>query len=235
MRNQKKKNIINIIILSIFIILLIYAAIKYTSVITKLISNPEKFRTFLLSYGNISILVFFLFQILQVVIAGIPGELIQIAGGYVYGTFFGTLYSSIGILLGSVIVLYIVRILGYSVLKLFISEQNLQKFDFLINNGKSETTMFVLFLIPGLPKDIFTYIAGLTPIKLRKFLMISAIARFPGILISSYVGANLEEKRYTVAIIASIIAVLLSITVFFVKDKLINHIKQKIINQKDVS
>jgi uncharacterized membrane protein YdjX (TVP38/TMEM64 family) len=66
------------------------------------IRNPEKFRVFLLSYGNISILVFMLFQILQVVIALIPGELIQVAGGYVYGTFFGTLYSSLGILLGNI-------------------------------------------------------------------------------------------------------------------------------------
>lgn len=229
MKNRKKRTILNIIMLFIFTIILVYITIKYTPLITKLISNPEKFRVFLLSYGNISILVFMLFQILQVVIALIPGELIQIAGGYVYGTFFGTLYSSFGILFGSIIVLNIVRLLGYSIIKLFVSKQSLQKFDFLLNNEKSEIAMFVLFLIPGLPKDILTYIAGITPIKLRNFFVITTIARFPGIFISSFVGSNLQSKQYLEVISASLIAIAFFITGFFLKDKLINLVRQKAI------
>lgn len=227
MEKLKRKNIINIIILSLFVALLGYATIKYTPAITTLLSDPEKFRVFLLSFGNISILVFLLFQILQVVIAAIPGELIQIAGGYIYGTVLGTLFSSLGILLGSVIVLYIVRILGFSIIKLFVSEQNLRKFDFLVNNGKSETILFILFLIPGLPKDVLTYLAGLTTIKPHRFFIITTIARFPSILISSYVGANLQEKQYSEAIIASIIAVIIFLIGFLYKDKLVNRIKHK--------
>lgn len=231
MKNRKEKIILNIIMLSVFIILLTYITIRYAPVITKLISNPEKFRVFLLSYGNISILVFMLFQVLQVVIALIPGELIQIAGGYVYGTFFGTFYSSLGILLGSIITIYIVRLLGYSIIKLFVSEQSLKKFNFLINNEKSEIAMFVLFLIPGLPKDILTYIAGITPIKLRNFFVITTIARFPGILISSFVGSNLQAKQYPEVISASLVAISFFVIGFFVKDKLINLIRQKAIKQ----
>lgn len=231
MGNQKKKIILNIILLSVFVILLTYITIKYAPVITKLISNPEKFRVFLLSYGNISILVFMLFQILQVVIALIPGEFIQITGGYVFGTFLGTLYSSLGILLGSIIVLNIVRLLGYSIIKLFVSQQSLQKFNFLINNEKSEIAMFVLFLIPGLPKDILTYIAGITPIKLRNFFVITTIARFPGIFISSFVGSNLQAKQYSEVISASLIAISFFIIGFFLKDKLLSLIRQKAIKQ----
>lgn len=231
MENQKKKIILNIILLSVFVILLTYITIKYAPVITKLISNPEKFRVFLLSYGNISILVFMLFQILQVVIALIPGEFIQITGGYVFGTFLGTLYSSLGILLGSIIVLNIVRLLGYSIIKLFVSQQSLQKFNFLINNEKSEIAMFVLFLIPGLPKDILTYIAGITPIKLRNFFVITTIARFPGIFISSFVGSNLQAKQYSEVISASLIAISFFLIGFFLKDKLLSLIRQKAIKQ----
>lgn len=228
MENQKKKTILNIIILSILIIILIYITIKYAPAITKLISNPEKFRAFLLSYGNVSVLVFIFFQIFQVVIAFIPGELIQITGGYVYGPFWGTLYSSFGILLGSIIILQVVRILGYSIIKLFVSEQSLQKFNFLMNNKKSEAAMFILFLIPGLPKDILTYIAGITPIKPFKFYLIATIARIPGIFISSFVGANLHLKQYSIVIISSVFAVIILIISALLKDKLINILRHNI-------
>jgi uncharacterized membrane protein YdjX (TVP38/TMEM64 family) len=231
MEKQKRKSVLNIVLLSAFTILLIYITIKYAPIITQLISNPEKFRVFLLSYGDTSIFVFMLFHVLQVVIAVIPGELIQIAGGYIYGTFFGTLYSSLGILLGSIIVLNITHILGCSVIKLFVSKENFDKFDFLINNKKAEITMFILFLIPGLPKDILTYIAGLTPLKPRRFFMLTTIARLPGILISSYVGTNIQTKQYNAAIFASIIAVTLFIAGFLIRDKVISQIKQSNIEQ----
>lgn len=225
MKIKNKKVIFNLVILSLFIIILCYISIKYAPAITKLVSNPEKFRVFLLSYGNISVLIFILFQILQVVIAVIPGEFMQLAGGYIYGPFLGSLYSSFGILLGSVIVFYTVRIFGFTIIKLFVSEQDLQKFDFLLNNEKSEIAMFVLFIIPGLPKDILTYIAGLTPIKPRKFFIITTIARFPSLFVSSYVGSSLQGKQYTEAIVISVLAVVILIIVYLKKDKIISYIK----------
>ena len=92
--------VINIILLVVFLSLLAFLSIKYFHQIYYVISEPDLFRDLLLSYGHASILVFVLFQVLQVIIATIPGELVQIAGGYVYGTWFGTLYSLIGILIG---------------------------------------------------------------------------------------------------------------------------------------
>jgi len=88
---------INAGFLVIIIGILVSVSIEYTSEITRLMSNPKKFREFILSYGQMSVLVFMLFQIFQVVIAIIPGEIVQILGGYIFGTFWGTVYSFIGI------------------------------------------------------------------------------------------------------------------------------------------
>jgi uncharacterized membrane protein YdjX (TVP38/TMEM64 family) len=196
---------INVTVLIVFIVLMSYITVKFAPHITHLLKKPDRFRDLLASYGPISIPAFIFFQIMQVVIFAIPGELVQVAGGYVYGTVFGTIYSVFGILLGSLIAFYISRILGFTLIKNFLPQNDLERFSFLINNPKSEITMFVLFLIPGIPKDSLVYIAGFAPIKPKPFLLISMIARFPGILASTYIGANIQERDYLPVIVVSVI------------------------------
>ncbi len=214
---------LNVSLLILFIVVMTYLSVKFAPHITHLLKRPDRFRDLLTSYGPISIPAFIFFQIMQVVIMVIPGELVQVAGGYVYGTFFGTVYSIIGILLGSIIAFYISRILGFSLVKDFLPQKDLDRFSFLMNNPKSEMMMFILFLIPGIPKDTLVYIAGIAPIKPKLFFIISMIARFPGILASSYIGANIREKEYLPVIIVSIIA-----CIFF----LIGLLKKEIIVSK---
>ncbi|HPT70032.1 MAG TPA: TVP38/TMEM64 family protein [Syntrophomonas sp.] len=224
----KKELTLNICLLVIFLTVITYVTIKYVPLITQLINEPEKFRSLLLSFGPASILVFIAFQVLQVIIAAIPGEVIQIAGGYVYGIVPGTLYSMIGILIGSMLAFYIARLLGFALVQKLVPSKDLEKFYFLINSPKAEFAMFILFIIPGIPKDILVYIAGLTPLKALNFFIITMIARFPGILGSAYIGANLENKHYYGVIIVSIVAVVLFLTGFFLKDKLIEQMKRKL-------
>ncbi len=86
--------------------------------------------------------------------------------------------------------------------------------------------MFILFLIPGLPKDILTYIAGLTPIKPLRFFAIITVARFPALLVSSIMGSNLQEQNYTTVIIISVAALALFVAGVLLKDKIINRMQQ---------
>lgn len=223
-QSDKKIIIINIALLFIFIALLIYATFRFTPYITSLIREPGNFRNLLLSYGVLSVPIFILFQVLQVVIAAVPGELVQIGGGYVYGTVGGTIYSVVGILLGSMLAFYLTRLLGHNLVKFFVSKKNQDRFDFLINSPKSEIAMFILFLIPGIPKDILVYIAGLTPIKPLKFFLIYTIARSPAIFFSAYIGANLETRNYFPVIIISIIACVLFAVGVIKKNQLINKL-----------
>lgn len=215
---------LNIILVVLFIGVLSFVTVKYAPSITKLVSTPEKLKDILLSYGYKSAFVFVLLQVLQVVIAVIPGEVIQVAGGYVYGTFFGSLLSVSGILIGSIIAFFTVRLLGYSLVRIFVPQKQIEKFDFLMNNPKSEIAMFILFLLPGLPKDILTYIAGLTPVKPLRFFIIVMVARLPGLIVSSYIGTNIQEKNYLSVIIISTIAFVLFAAGLLLKDKVIDRV-----------
>jgi len=222
----KKQNTkyINLFLFVLFVAAIVVVSIKFAPSITALLSSPEKARGFLLSFGFKSVFVFILLQVLQVVIAVIPGEVVQITGGYVYGIFLGTVYSVVGILLGSLLAFFLVRIIGYPVVKAFVPQKQLNKFNFMINNEKSEITMFVLFLIPGLPKDVLTYIAGLTPVKPLRLFIIVMIARLPGILVSSVIGTNIQSKNYLTVVIISVCAIVLFVAGLLLKNRIIDAV-----------
>lgn len=223
MDTDKKQNKLilglNIFLLVVFMAAIVYISIKYAPSIKNIISKPDRFRDFLASYKSVSILVFILMHVLQVVVAVIPGEFVQLAGGYVYGTFLGTIYNLTGIMLGAVIVFYVSRLLGLRTLKAFISPKTFDKFSFLINNPKAEIFMFLLFLIPFTPKDTLVYLSGFTPIKPQNFFLIFITARFPTILLSSFIGAHIQERNYKPVIIVSVVVSILLVICFIYKDK----------------
>lgn len=236
---EKNKNLEIIIKSAAFIVVLaviIFVSVRYMPSIIKLVKSPDKFKAYLLSFGHLSILIFILFQILQVVIAAIPGELVQLSGGFIFGTVLGTLYSIIGIVAGSIIVFFVSRFFGYSLVKLLVPEKEIAKFNNLMNTKKSEFLVFFLFLIPGMPKDILTYVAGLTPIKPVRFLLIITIARLPALIGSSYIGKNLQTQNYIPVIIVGLIAVILFVTGVVFQDKIVtflHNLTQKKNQEKD--
>ena len=230
---KKLKLVLNIVLIAGFLTLLVFAAVRYGPEITKLASKPEQMREVLNSYGWKGVLIFMSIQLIQVVVAAIPGEFVQLAGGYIYGTWLGTLYSLTGIVAGSVIVFFIARLLGYPIVKTFVSQKNLEKFDFMMNNSKSEIAMFILFVIPGIPKDILTYIAGLTPVKPLRFFVIITIGRLPALLASSYIGYNTQKGNYLIVVILSVVALVLFAAGILLKDRIIDKVQSMGHTKKD--
>jgi uncharacterized membrane protein YdjX (TVP38/TMEM64 family) len=228
MKKFDKSFWINAVFVIVITGILIYVSIVYAPEVTGFVSHPKKFAAFILSYGPTGALVFMLFQILQVVVAIIPGEIIQIAGGYVFGTFWGTVYSTVGITAGYLIVFFMVRFFGFRLVKELVSEKYLATYYQLINSPGSEITIFVLFLLPGMPKDILVYICGLTPVKPLQFFIIITIARFPSMLGASYIGANMQRENYAMVIIISVISCVLFVMGFVFKDRIIAKIKKTV-------
>jgi uncharacterized membrane protein YdjX (TVP38/TMEM64 family) len=226
MEKRKIALVINIVSIILVIGIMTYLSWRYLPWMIQLVKNPEKFKAYLNSFGSISVFVFIFFQALQVVIAAIPGELIQVAGGYIYGTFFGTVYSVAGITLGTIAAFFIARGLGFRLLKKAIPDQNLEKFTMMLNRPGSEIVMFLLFLIPGLPKDILVYIAGLTPVKPLQFFVLCIVARLPALLATSYLGSNIQQKDYKTVLVVALIACILFVLGFLFKDKLIAFINK---------
>jgi len=172
-------------------------------------SNSDKLSKFLQALGPYSPAVFVLLQILQVAAAPFPGELTGVAGGYVYGETMGFLLSTVGLTIGSWVAFELASILGRPFVERFVSQEVLHKFDFLTTNTGA-TICFLLFLIPGFPKDYLCYLLGLSRMKLSTFLIVSTIGRIPGTYLLTMQGAKFRNQEYyTVAIVAAVCAAIL--------------------------
>jgi uncharacterized membrane protein YdjX (TVP38/TMEM64 family) len=205
-----------------FLVIIGYLTLQYGPVITQLVSEPEAFREVIQSHGETGVLVFIAFQVLQIVISVIPGEVVQIAGGYLYGVWLGTLYLLIGLLIGSVLVFYIARLLGYPVLRAFIPQAKFDKFRVLLKSRKFDLIVFLLFFLPGLPKDLLTYVAGLTYVPPLKFFLLATGARLPALFGSVIIGANIQEQDYLTAALLMAGALFLFLVGYFYKDRIID-------------
>jgi len=111
------------------------------------------------------------------------------------------------------------------VVNALVSEKNVEKFRFIINSKKAEFVIFLLFLIPGLPKDILVYVAGLSPIKPLRFFLIFIVARMPGLVGSSFIGSSVQKQDYLMAIIVFAISCLLFFIGLFAKDLIMSKLK----------
>ncbi len=215
------------VVLLAIIAVLAAISVRYAVPLTRFFSNASLLGEYLASFGIWGGAVFVLLQAGQVVIAPIPGEVTQFAGGFIYGTIPGTLLSIIGILIGSVVVFGLGRWFGLPLLKVVIPGKTLEKFSFLLNHPRTELVILILFLIPGSPKDLLTYVAGLTPVKPLHFFVAAMVARFPGILLSSYIGAHVEAKAYGPVVVASIIALGLFVAGVLMQDRIVRMFKHR--------
>ena len=162
--------------------------------------SQEALRDYIQSFGAAGWLVFLGLQILQVFVALIPGELLETAAGFAFGPLVGTLLCYAGIALASALVFGLTRRFGIKLVEVFISREKINDLRFLNTEKKRNSVVFLLFFIPGTPKDLFTYFVGLTDMKFGTFLVVSLIARAPSILSSTIGGQLLGDGNLTAAI-----------------------------------
>lgn len=159
-------------------------------------------------------------QLLQIIVAFIPGEVVQLAAGLMYGPWLGALVVLLGCVISSAIVYQLVHVLGAPFVQGMVSTEHLEKFRAFEASGKLDVVVFVLFLIPGMPKDVFTYLIPLTDMKMGRFLALSTIGRVPGVLASTYVAHGFAEGQMAgpIAVVA-VVAVIAVVAVLF-RDKI---------------
>ena len=195
----------------------------------------EDVENFIAGYGHLSGLVYIVFQIFQVVISVIPGEVFQVAAGYLFGPFWGVLYAIIGCLLGEAVAFGLARVLGQGFVRLFMSEEQFIKYQERLNSNKAYTLCFILYLIPGIPKDILCYVAGASEIKFLPFLIISMVGRMPGLIGSIVMGSLVDKGNYTLAAVILGIACVAAVFGFIYRNKLsdfMDRLKEKRKDQK---
>lgn len=172
-------------------------------------SSLENVNAFFQQYKTESVFVYISAQIVQIVICVIPGQWLQFAAGYMYGFWLGFLFSLIGAAAGSVVTYYLAKFLGRDAMHLIFGEAKINDFIHKLNSKKAIVIVFLIFLIPGVPKDLCNYAAGISEMKLKPFLIVSLIGRSPGMMGSLLIGRQVEAGDYTGAIVVAVIAVIL--------------------------
>ena len=222
------------IILTIIVLILIIGIIAYLFPVMKNLSSLEgqvAFKQKVEDSGILGMLSLFGLQVAQIFLIIVPGEPIEILAGMCYGSLWGTAFIMISAFIISTTIFLLVRKFGKKFVYSFCSEEKVKKIENskLFNNPKKiEMIMLILFLIPGTPKDLLVYIAGLLPIKPLKFILISSIARFPSVISSTLAGENLAVGDWKMSIILyAIVFLLVAILVFIInkfdKDKTTNE------------
>ena len=227
MKNTPYHIKVKMIVLILFFVGMSIIAYFLSGDIYSLIKDPALLKEWMSVFGSFEVLIFILIQAFQVVIFIVPGELVEIAAGFLFGTTLGSIYSILGIALGSAASFIIARFLGYDFVRWVVPEQMFNRWDVFINEEKrGGTVLFLLYFIPGTPKDALAYFAGITPVSYLKFIFISMFARLPAIVFSAYIGANIEQKNYTTALTVSVIAGIAFLIGFIYRDRIIRWLYQ---------
>lgn len=177
----------------------------------RLVKEPAQFQAWVDSYGIWGRMLFVGMVVLQVVVAFIPGEPIELAAGYAFGFWEGTLLTLAGMVIGSWLIFILVRRFGVRLVEVFFPPEKIHRFSFLQDPKKSETLAFILMLLPGTPKDFLSYFAGLTPMSLKKWLLIVAIGRIPSLVTSTATGSAAGKGNYVLSAVMFLITLAVTI------------------------
>ena len=181
------------------------------------------------SSGPIGIGLLLVIQLLQIVVAFIPGEVVQVAAGILYGPWWGAAIVLLGCVISSALVFVLVRHLGAPFVRHMVPADAMEKVEAFEQSGRLNVVVFILFLIPGMPKDVFTYIVPLTSMKMGTFMLLTNAGRIPGIIMSTFAAAGLVDGDITLSIIIFVVAAAIAICaiVFY------NRILQALLKRKE--
>ncbi len=173
-------------------------------------TDPQVFKAKLDTYGAWGEVLFVAVRAAQTVFKFIPAEPLEVASGYAFGVFGGLLWCMVGTQLGSAIILLLSAHYGERFVSVFVEPESLSQFGFLQENPRTKVLLFLIYLIPGAPKDLLTYFVPLTGLKLPVFLVLTTVARIPSIITSTMCGAYFGEKNYFAAAVVYAVTLLLS-------------------------
>lgn len=195
---------------------------------TSIASNPEEFKIWLNQFGIFGRLALVIMMFLQVLVAFLPGEIIEVGAGVAYGTWEGMFLCLLGSALATGCILKLVKKYGYRMVEHFMPKEKIESLSFLKSEEKLYPLVFMIFFIPGTPKDFITYFAGLiSKISTMKFVVLTTFARIPSVITSTIAGEKLMSQDFMSAFIIYGITLLISIMGIVIYRKIIKTNKTK--------
>ena len=228
MNDEKRgKKLRATVFFALFVVFFLFAAYFVGEPMVKFLGEPEKFREWVGEKGILAPIVFVLMVIFQVVIAIVPGEPFEIAAGYAFGYFGGTALFMLGAMIGSALIFFFVRRFGQGLCYLFFSREKIQRLGFLKDTKRNKALFFLIFMIPGTPKDLLSYFAGLSDMSFGWWMFVASVGRIPSLITSVIGGGAMGEGEYKIAIISFIVAAIVSVAGYFVYSAIMKKQERK--------
>ncbi len=225
-KNLSKKTKLTLALVFFVIFLLTFYIIwdiKTSGPLTSFMTDREALVETVESVGIFGPLAYILLQILQTVLAPIPGGVISPIGGFLFG-WLGVLWTSIGATLGAWIVFYISKRYGRRLVEKIVKKEAVDKFDFILGR-RAALILFLLFLIPGLPDDTICYVGGLTKVPIKTLLVIFFVGRLPAVVVNNYFGMGFNEGNYLALGICTALSIVLLAFIYWKQDWIISSLK----------
>jgi uncharacterized membrane protein YdjX (TVP38/TMEM64 family) len=190
----------------------------------RLYQDKHFLKRMLRDWGMLAPVLFIVLQAMQVVLSPIPGEATGFLGGFLFGEWLGFFYSSIGLTTGSVVAFMIGRWLGAHFVRNLVSKETWNKLGFIVE-AEGSILCFIVYLIPGLPKDIVCYLFGISPMPLWVFAIVSGLGRMPGTWILSAQGARTEAGAYIEAVAVTAVAIAIALPLYYYRYRIVAWVR----------
>ncbi len=213
--------------LLVFVIWLVVTDAAVIKTIIRLYRDKKYLKETVKAWGWMAPLVFIAIQALQVIISPIPGEVTGPVGGALFGTWWGLIYSMIGLTAGTLFCFWVGRKWGEPFIRPWLTEHHWNQMSFILE-AEGAIICFILYLIPGFPKDIISYLFGISPMSFWLFALVSTAGRLPGTWISSYFGAHVGEQQYIYAIAFIAVAAALCLPLFYHRERILRRLQRRL-------
>lgn len=207
------------------LLVIIVAVVLWGDPVWQLLSDQTRLQTLIRDAGPLGPLVLAALQFLQTLVAPLPGGVLSFAGGYLFGTILGTIYTMTGLMLGTALIFVLSRRFGRPLVERFVDRKTLDKFDYLAKD-KGLFIIFLIFLMPFFPDDLICYIVGLTKIPIKNLLIVTFLARLPVNTILAFAGDGVADANTELAIYVVIVGLTASILAWWQRDNLEKIVKR---------
>ena len=208
------------------VVWLVVADAPIVKFLVRLYQDKKFLKETVRSWGWMAPIVFIAIQALQVIISPIPGEITGPVGGALFGTWLGLLYSTIGLSIGTLFCFWVGRKWGEPLVRPWLSEHHWNRMTFILE-AEGAIICFIVYLVPGFPKDIVSYLFGISPVPFWIFAVVSTIGRIPGTWISSYFGAHVGEQQYIYAIVFIAVVAGACLPLYYYRERILGRFRTK--------
>lgn len=209
----------------IVVVWLVFTDAPIVKTVVRLYKDKHFLKATVSSWGWMAPLVFIGIQAMQVVVSPIPGEITGPVGGALFGTLWGLVYSTIGLTIGTLTCFGLGRLWGEPLIRPWLSEHHWHRMNFIIE-AEGAILCFILYLIPGFPKDIISYLFGISPMPFWIFALVSTIGRIPGTWISSYFGAHVGDQQYIYALVFIALVTAVCLPLYYYRHQIIRRFRR---------